>query len=55
MSALVQERTSQHNSRDVRFVPKADIAANKLFDHLVGAHEQCWWNFDAERLGGGRP
>jgi len=23
-----------------------------LFDHLVGAREQCWWNCDAKRLGG---
>src|SRR6516164_1450841 len=22
------------------------------FDHLVGAGEQRWWNFEAERLGG---
>jgi hypothetical protein len=23
-----------------------------LFDHLVGAGEQRWWDFDAEGLGG---
>jgi hypothetical protein len=34
---------------DVRFVPKADIysAANSsLFDHLVGADEQCGRDFE---------
>jgi hypothetical protein len=25
----------------------------KSLDHLVGAREQRWWNFEAERLSGG--
>jgi hypothetical protein len=53
-------------SHNVRFSPESDQTtaprlvtrrANKrhrapLFDHLVGAGEQYWWNFEAERFGG---
>src|SRR5262249_37687514 len=50
MSALPPE--SRHRW-DVRFVPKADIcsaARVALFDHLVGADEQCRRRGDPERF-----
>ena len=50
MSALPPKADMVRYDRDVRFVPKADIcgaAKFRLFDHLVGAGEQSWWNVDA--------
>ena len=41
MSALPPKADMCSALGDVRFVPKADIAA--LFNHLVGARENCPW------------
>src|SRR5262249_2559874 len=40
MSALCQKRTLR------------DAAKRYLFNHLVGANEQCWRDFEAEGFGG---
>src|SRR6516165_5255303 len=50
MSALPPKGDIGTQSRNVRFAPKADIGS--LFDHLVGASEQRWWDRQPERLGG---
>jgi len=52
MSALPPKADIERHDWHVRLVPKADfrIAAD-LFDHLVGGHEQCVGNCEAERLG----
>ena len=31
-------------------MPEADIAPT-LFDHLIGAREECWWHGEPECLG----
>jgi hypothetical protein len=46
MSALPPKADIDHDGGNVRFVPKADIAA--LFDHFVGATKQREWNRKAE-------
>jgi hypothetical protein len=54
MSALPPKADIGTQSRNVRFVPKADIcgaAKRHLFDHLIGAAKQRYWERDAERLG----
>ena len=43
MSALPPKADIGTQSRNVRFVPKADIAPG-LFDHLVGALLQTQWH-----------
>jgi len=54
MSAIPPIADIGTHPRDVRFVPKADILRcskrTPLFDHLVGAGEQLWWNCDAQFL-----
>jgi len=53
MSALLPKADIAESDWHVRFVPKADIcsAAKKhLFDHLVGADEQCRRHGDPERF-----
>jgi len=63
MSALPPIADMGTQSWNVRFVPKADIVRcgeirravrrnTSLFDHFVGAGEERWGNFDAERAGG---
>jgi len=37
-------------SRNVRFVPKADIRF--LFDHVVSASRKCRWDFQSECFSG---
>ena len=49
MSALPPTADIGTQPRNVRFVPKADIAS---LDQLVSAREQRWWHYEAERLGG---
>jgi hypothetical protein len=45
MSALPPKADIERHDWHVRFVQKADIRiAADLFDHLVGASEQCGWN-----------
>ena len=54
-SALPPKADSGTQSRNVRYVPKADkVRRSKivLFDHLVGARQQCRWHRKAERLSG---
>ena len=54
MSALPPKADIGTQSRDVRFVPKADIcsAANfSLFDHLVGGGEQGLRHGETKRFG----
>ena len=48
MSALPPKADMCSATRDVRFVPKADIGF--LFDHVVGLRKQRWWDRYAERL-----
>src|SRR5215468_2044323 len=48
MSALPPKADIERRSRDVRFVPKADIGF--LFDHVVGLRKQRLWDRYAERL-----
>src|SRR5262249_42540576 len=51
MSALPQKRTSRDPLRKSALCQKQTYAAQQnpfLFDHLVGAGEQCWRDFDAE-------
>ena len=50
MSALPPKADICSATRDVRFVPKADIGS--LFDHLVGALLEMQRHVEAERLGG---
>ena len=50
MSALPPKADMCGATRDVRFVPIADIG--DLFDHLVGAALHRLWHGNAERLGG---
>jgi hypothetical protein len=50
MSALPPKADIAERNWDVRFVPKADIAA--LFDHLVGAAGQGERDRNTERPGG---
>ena len=54
MSALPPKADIVWHRGNVRFVPKADILRcskrTPLFDHLVGAGEQLWWNCDAQFL-----
>src|SRR5215469_2083583 len=55
MSALPPKADIGTHSRDVRFVPKADIcdAANcTLFDHLIGTSLQRLWHGPTEGFGG---
>ena len=55
MSALPPKADMCGATRDVRFVPKADIVASsacQLFDDLVGAGEHRRRECEAERLGG---
>src|SRR6516162_6454562 len=49
MSALPPKADIAKHECHVRFVPKADI---RLFDHLIGEHEEVVWHFDPERPGG---
>jgi|RhiMetdeSRZDD1v2_1073273.scaffolds.fasta_scaffold262853_2 dihydrofolate reductase len=49
MSALPLKADMRGAARDVRFGPKADIAAS--FDHLIGAGEQRRWHSETERFG----
>ena len=54
MSALPPKADIGTQSRDVRFVPKADIcgaAKFRLFDHLVGGREHSLWDCKTERFG----
>ena len=50
MSALPPKADIGTQPHDVRFVPKADIAA--LFDHLVGAGTHRWRYGEAKRFSG---
>jgi hypothetical protein len=50
MSALPPKADIRERNWDVRFVPKADMS--HLFDHLVGAGEQCRRQFEAKRSSG---
>src|SRR5262249_52565 len=51
MSASLRKRTCARLPRYVRLVPKADIciAADFLFDHLVGSAKQREWKGEAKR------
>ena len=46
MSAFVRITDSSQTSRHVRFVPNSEVGGF-LFDHLVGASEQCRRHYDA--------
>ena len=50
MSALPPKADMCGATRDVRFVPIADI--DGLFDHLVGTRQQRGRHSEAERFGG---
>ena len=50
MSALPPKADMCGATRDVRFVPIADIAG--LFDHLVGSADHRLWDIQPERLCG---
>src|SRR5215472_18522485 len=55
MSALPPKADIGTQSRNVRFVPKADIcsaAKERLFDHFVGDGEHAWRNGETECLRG---
>jgi hypothetical protein len=46
MSALPPKADIGTRSRNVRFVPKADIVG--LFDYLIGRHEESFWHYQAK-------
>ena len=50
MSALPPKADIGERERDVRFVPKADIAVS--FDHIVSRHKEALRQSEAECLGG---
>src|SRR4029077_9965590 len=50
MSAFTPLATFERTCRDVCLVPIPDITS--LFDHLVGAHQDCFGNGDAEGFRG---
>src|SRR5262245_53241834 len=54
MSASLQKQTSERLLRYVRFVPLAAVSrcskTERLFDHVVGSHEQARRHGQSERL-----
>ena len=56
MSALPPKADIGTQSGNVRFVPKADIMQCSkmlpLFNHLIDARQERFWDSEADRLGG---